>query len=250
MPTMNLYFSTEIEKELKYYVYRLIDPRNGETFYIGKGKGNRVFSHINNELTAKEKEDDGISDKLSRIRKIKLDGFEVAHVIHRHGLDEKTAFEVEGALIDAYPSITNIMGGHGNNDRGVMHSKQIITHYQADEVDLDNAPHKALLIKVNKTAEGSDLYDATRYAWRVGSRAEEADIILSIFRNMIVGVFVATNWLDATAENFPGKETVDGRKGFIGKEADIEIQKKYIGKKLPKDYYGTKGAANPIKYSW
>ena len=23
---------------IKWYVYRLIDPRNGETFYVGKGK--------------------------------------------------------------------------------------------------------------------------------------------------------------------------------------------------------------------
>ena len=31
---------------MKTDVYRLIDPRNGETFYVGRGKGNRVFSHI------------------------------------------------------------------------------------------------------------------------------------------------------------------------------------------------------------
>ena len=32
--------------KMNYYVYRLIDPRNGETFYVGKGKGNRVFQHM------------------------------------------------------------------------------------------------------------------------------------------------------------------------------------------------------------
>lgn len=32
------------------YVYRLIDPRNGETFYIGKSKGNRVYAHIQSEF--------------------------------------------------------------------------------------------------------------------------------------------------------------------------------------------------------
>ncbi len=36
-------FSPEVAKELKYYVYRLIDPRNGQTFYVGKGKNNRVL---------------------------------------------------------------------------------------------------------------------------------------------------------------------------------------------------------------
>ena len=39
-------FPPEVSAELKTYVYRLIDPRNGETFYVGKGRGNRVFAHI------------------------------------------------------------------------------------------------------------------------------------------------------------------------------------------------------------
>ncbi len=41
-----LEFPIEVIAELKHYVYRLIDPRNGETFYVGKGQGNRVFQHI------------------------------------------------------------------------------------------------------------------------------------------------------------------------------------------------------------
>ena len=40
------FFPPEIARRLKTYVYRLIDPRNGETFYVGKGRGDRVFAHI------------------------------------------------------------------------------------------------------------------------------------------------------------------------------------------------------------
>jgi hypothetical protein len=29
-------FSPEVSSKLKTYVYRLIDPRNGESFYVGK----------------------------------------------------------------------------------------------------------------------------------------------------------------------------------------------------------------------
>ena len=40
-------FSAGVDEKIGNYVYRLIDPRNGETFYVGKGKGNRIFSHAN-----------------------------------------------------------------------------------------------------------------------------------------------------------------------------------------------------------
>src|SRR5712692_1421698 len=103
-------FPADVARKLKTYVYRLIDPRNGETFYVGKGRGNRVFSHIRAEQNL---EADELDNKVKRIREIRLASFEVAHVIHRHGMDEKTAFEVEAALIDAYPVLTNIVGGAG-----------------------------------------------------------------------------------------------------------------------------------------
>src|SRR5205807_436792 len=102
-------FPPEVTAKLKTYVYRLIDPRNGETFYIGKGQGNRVFAHIREQV-----EEDDPNNKLRRIRDIHLAGFEVQHVIHRHGLDERTAFEVEAALMDAYPGLTNMASGLGN----------------------------------------------------------------------------------------------------------------------------------------
>jgi hypothetical protein len=84
-------FPAAVAVKLKTYVYRLIDPRNGETFYVGKGRGNRVFSHIYAEQNL---EGDEIDNKLKRIREIRLAGLEVGHVIHRHGLDDRTAFDV------------------------------------------------------------------------------------------------------------------------------------------------------------
>ena len=38
-------FPKELAAKVDYYVYRLIDPRNGQTFYVGKGKNDRVFRH-------------------------------------------------------------------------------------------------------------------------------------------------------------------------------------------------------------
>lgn len=235
-------FPSEVVDKLQYYVYRLIDPRNGETFYIGKGKGNRVFTHARGDIQT-----DSLSEKMTRIRSIHIAGFDVAHVIHRHGLSEKSAFEVEAALIDAYPGITNIMDGHGNSDFGAMHSSEIIKKYSAETAEFK---HKALLISVNRSALDSSLYEATRYAWRLSKKkASKAEVILATVQGLIVGAFVAEQWLEATTINFPGRESVEGRYGFIGYEAPVELQQQYVGKRTP-DEFRKKGASNPIKYTW
>src|SRR6266446_1052558 len=109
-------FPPEVAAKLLTYVYRLIDPRNGETFYVGKGIGNRVFAHVKRELGA---EGDALTERLLRIRQIRVAGFEVAHVIHRHGMSENQALVVEAALIDAYPKVTNQIGGRASDERGL-----------------------------------------------------------------------------------------------------------------------------------
>ncbi|MGO9411155.1 MAG: LEM-3-like GIY-YIG domain-containing protein, partial [Spirochaetia bacterium] len=205
-------------------------------------KGNRVFSHIHEKV-----EGDELDNKLKRIREIRRAGFEVAHVIHRHGLDDRTAFEVEAALIDAFPGLTNEVGGSGSNDYGAMHAKEIITRYSAEPAVFQ---HKALMINVNRSASERSLYEATRYAWKISvSKAKEADVILATERGLIVGAFMATDWLEATADNFPGREDRPGRLGFVGREAPAEIRQLYVGKRVP-DKFRPRGAANPIRYSW
>lgn len=235
-------FSQEVIEQLKFYVYRLIDPRNGETFYVGKGTGNRVFQHISGV-----EDEDASSEKIARIREIRLAGLRVGHIIHRHGLDERTAFEVEGALIDAYPGITNIVEGHGNSEFGVMHSEEIIQKYSAEEATFR---HKVVMINVHKTAVADNLYEATRFAWRLNpKKVSRAELVLSVRNSIIIGVFTASEWLPATSENFPLRDPRPGRYGFIGTEAPLTTQELYLRKKIPSKYR-KRGAANPIKYSF
>lgn len=237
-------FSKEVVEHLKFYVYRLIDPRNGETFYVGKGKGNRVFAHVQGEIGVEE---DALTEKIQRIREIRVSGFEVAHVIHRHGLDERTAFEVEAAMIDAYPEALNLVNGKGSDERGLMHFKQIIEKYEAKEAVF---LHTAIIININRSAtERSNVYEAVRYAWKIDpKKAKKAELVLAVQQGLIIGVFIADKWLAATTANFLG--TVSdrpGRWGFVGREAPEDISKLYLRHRIP-DSMRKRGAANPVKY--
>ena len=235
-------FPSDVAKKLKTYVYRLIDPRNGETFYIGKGAGDRVFAHIRDQIN-----DQDPSNKLKRIREIRLAGFEVAHVIHRHGMDDKTAFEVEAALMDAYPGLTNIAGGAGSADYGALHAEEAIRRYSAPTAVFK---HRALLINVNRSATEISLYEATRYAWKVAlKKAVRAEVILPVVQGLIVGAFVARRWLPATQEHFPNRDPMPGRFAFDGSVAPAELIQRYVGKRVP-DSFRKRGAANPVKYTW
>ena len=235
-------FPSEVIEKLKVYVYRLIDPRNGETFYVGKGTGNRVFAHIREEVEVEDP-----ANKVRRIRDIHLAGFQVAHVIHRHGLDDRMAFEVEAALMDAYPGLTNVATGQGSPEFGAMHAQEIVNRYAAEPADFE---HRAMLISVNRSAADASLYDATRYAWRVDAkRARRADVVLAVRQGVIVGAFVADEWLPATAENFPGREPIPERYGFVGHPAPDPLHDRYVGKRVP-DNLRRPGAANPVKYTY
>lgn len=235
-------FTDEVIEKLKYYVYRLIDPRNGQTFYVGKGKGNRVFAHIDAEVGT-DGDSDEISDKIQLIRDIKLSGFETQHVVHRHGMDEATALQVEAALIDAYPGLTNIAGGHGNDAFGVMHSQQIINIYAAREAILED---NVILININDSSKTEEIYEAVRYAWRVNSNnANKCKYALAVVRGIIKEVFLIKEWLEATDKNFPGRPTREGRWGFRGELAEFNIRDKYKNKRLPDNMRHTQ---NPIRY--
>lgn len=182
------------------------------------------------------------------IHDIRAAGFEVAHVIHRHGLDDKTAFDVEAALIDAYPGLTNAVIGAGSSDFGAMHAQEIVNRYHAAPAEFK---HRAILINVNRSATETSLYDATRYAWKINPRkAERAEIVVAVRFGLIIAIFFADKWLPATPEHFPGREPVPGRYGFIGTEVMVDsLRQMYVGKRVP-DEYRKHGAANPIKYTY
>lgn len=94
-----------------YYIYHLIDPRSGATFYVGKGKGSRVSAH---EAEAKR----GVeSDKCNLIREIWRHGLQVERVITKRFKDEARAYAAEAEEIRriGLDNLTNQCRGGGGS---------------------------------------------------------------------------------------------------------------------------------------
>ncbi|MDE2940581.1 MAG: hypothetical protein OXR67_16930 [Chloroflexota bacterium] len=241
-------FPPGVAEQLRWYVYRLIDPRNGETFYVGKGRGDRVFQHANG-LPADGLEE--ISDpKLERIKEIKLSGLDVSHVIHLHGIaTPQRAFDVEAALIDAYPGLTNKVRGQGSNDYGIRHVEEIIREYAGEEFVVGEP---LLLISIGRTYYERSPYDAVRYAWKVNlNRVKRYKLVLAQVRGLVVGAYRPARWLPASRENFPDLASrhnipdISDRHGFVGKDAEPEILRQYVNKRVPQRY---RGSQNGLRY--
>ena len=242
MTTVNS-FRDEVAEQLKWYVYRLIDPRNGETFYVGKGQGNRVFVHASGEDMTLDRDDEAeiIDPKLQRIKNIRAAGLEVGHVIHRHGLStSKLAYEIEAAVIDAYPGLTNKVRGHGARDYGSRHVDEIIREYTAEEFKIKE-PLLMISIGVYYYRRNTP-YDAVRFAWKVNLKRAEGRLVLARLRGMIVGAYRPTKWLPATRENFSdmaksypheGDFHMLSYYGFVGEDAEPEVWRRYVGKRVP-----------------
>jgi hypothetical protein len=235
---MHSRFPEEVCLKLGNYVYRLIDPRNGETFYVGKGRNNRVFDHAEGLPPPDAESDQTLGDKLDRIRAIKNAGLDVVHVIHRHEIPDHSVYEVEAALIDAYPGLTNMQGGHASSSRGPMNHLELIDKFSLPDFPPD-PEHSLLLININKLQDRFDrqaIYDLVRFCWRISkSRAEKAQYVIAAVRGVAVGAFQASRWMNATRENFPDVPHADGseshRIGFVGQEAPGNIWQLYAGER-------------------
>ena len=233
-------FTKEVQEQLKYYVYRLIDPRNGETFYVGKGKDNRVFDHVNDALKDLKGAEDEVSAKIQQIRDIRNSGLSVIHIIQRYGMNEAAALEVEAALIDCYQGLTNIQSGH-SSDRGVNNAEVLQRDLSCSEFD-ENINIKYCIIKIKDYSinERGSIYEAVRKHWKVNlSRVNKIPYVLACRNGVVLDVFEVEKWYES--------DEVPGRYMFNGHPAEDKIRNQFKNKRIPVRFR-KKGMASPVLY--
>ena len=132
-------FSDAVIDALGVYVYALVDPRDNKIFYVGKGRGNRVFQHAQ-EAEASDFTQTA-SEKIQQILDILNDEKDVKCYILRHHLEatnaDEVGFTIESTIIDLLNSglvsvdfnLTNGQTGHQQYEYGIMTVDEIIQKY-------------------------------------------------------------------------------------------------------------------------
>ena len=232
----------EVEEALKCYVYIYIDPRNQELFYIGKGTGNRLLSHLT---------DDTESEKARRIAEIRKAGHEPKIDILRYGLSDSEAALVEAAAIDLIgkDNLTNQNSGFHEESSPRVTLKDLLVEKTAKPVEV---LHKAVLITINKLFRSGmsdlELYEATRGIWHIAEdreKAEKAEVAMAVYHGIVREVYTIQRWLPAGTLEYETRDSTDfknsGRWEFEGTVAK-DIREKDVG------HFVGKGGQNPIRY--
>ena len=190
-------FKQSVKDALNYYVYALVNPINHMIFYIGKGKGDRVFQHAEYALN-----EDSQNLKFDTIRKIIAQGYKVEYYILRHNLTEDEAFLVESTLIDMLTyskfnhenQLTNIASGHHQWDEGIKRIDELNALYDCSNIKV-NDHDKLLLVSLNRSfnqakAQGVyrrlDIYESTRKYWAIGKgKPQEINYVLGVYKGIV-----------------------------------------------------------------
>ena len=249
-------FDEKTEEKLKYYVYGLINPLDGKLFYVGKGTGNRVFMHLKDAI-----KEDSSNLKLDIIRSVISEGREIKHLILRHGLSEKEAFEVESTLIDFGDyfkyNFSNIVAGTNSDKRGIMTSNEIIRKYNSKP--LKELLHPVIIININKKynrgINPEEIYKATKEAWVIGdNKTNIVKYALAEFEGIIIEVYKIKDWYRVKPKDFNDrnndfkiKANSKVRWGFDGDVAEKSVRTIYLNKSIA--HVKKQGAANPIRYT-
>lgn len=210
-----------------FYVYALIDPRDNKVFYIGKGTGNRVFSHEVESGKSLNSE----KNKLQKIREIENDGFFVKRLVVNWGLSEAEAFAAEAALINLLnylPNIrlTNEVAGH--HVHASLTAEEFELQYGAVPLEMKDIKHSILVIKINKLyrrdMSAAELYDTVRGFWAASLKSIESrkvKYVFGVYNGLIVAVYQPDEW-------HYGYEMIDIPQKGILKDEDYERLKNRI----------------------
>jgi len=234
----------DVAQKLGYYVYLYVNPLDGRVFYVGKGKGQRALSHL---------QDTTRSRKATILGLIRGAGQQPVIEILAHGLsDEAAGLRVEAAAIDllGLPGLSNEVRGWRSVKLGRRPLAHLVAYYRRRPIAIHEP---ALLIRINRLYRPemtpTELYDATRSAWKVGVDREKAEYAFAVFEGVVREVYEIERWFPAgstfNSRNPRGVGSAE-RWEFVGRVASEALRQRYLDGYV--GHFFRRGAANPIRY--
>lgn len=263
-PSIKLFSEKAVEQLNGFYVYALIDPRNNQVFYIGKGIGNRVFSHeIESGKSPKSEK-----AKLKRIQEIEAAGFGVKRIIVNWSMTESEAFAAEAALINmlsflSADMLTNAVAGHHVHEAMTVEDFDLL--YGAEHLKQEDIQHSIMVIKINKLyrkgMNPKELYDIVRGNWRASMASiqkRNVEYVFGVYNQLIVAVYKPDEWhyvhdrIDVPQIDDLDEETLERGKDrvyFVCRDYEHldENQQFYLHKSIA-DLKVNQSSQNPITY--
>lgn len=209
-----------------HYVYVYYDKDTRTPFYIGRGQGNRVFSH------EKGSHNDAVAERIAQ------GSYGVDFLAH--GLDLEGAQKVEAAAIDlmGIDNLTNKTRGTDSRTFGRIDVDDLLRSVAAET--LLQADHDILLVSIRNTFEqyGRDpaaLYDSTRGGWIIHeSKRDLIKFVAGVVSKTIVCIYEVAAHFPAGTTRYTFREQLEksdaNRTEFVGREASDDIQDRYVGK--------------------
>ena len=170
------YSLRECGQEAGYYVYLITDSRNGEIFYVGKGKGQRHAAHL------REWRSDRFAntDKCARIGEVITAGGKIIAYCFAGGLSEVDAFAIERQLIHkiGIDRLTNAARGQAAQaERDISHAKYQLTRVKGFEqwmaersrTEFEQSLYWAVISGYREIASGDWLRRTQQHAARVAA---------------------------------------------------------------------------------
>jgi|SRR5579863_1024919 len=236
-------FPPELNSLLKSYVYLYSDPKNGQPFYVGKGKNSRAFTHLQDRDEKK---------KTLRIKSIRDRGREPQIDLLCYGLSDAMASLVEAAAIALLgrPQLVNLVGGEFTMGYGRVSARELILRESARPAKIKE---NAILIRINKLYRSNmnalELYEATRGTWKLGLRRYKAKYAMAVYQGIVREVYRIDCWVPAGYSEYTTRKPEEiGKRGRWEFEGKVEkrLSQRYVGKSVRK--YFPKYNRSPVRF--
>ena len=248
-------FDKKSFEDLGYYVYCLINTSDDKTIFVGYGKENDCFDHLNlnenfiNKIKQAEEKENNYDEsfyQIGKIKELKKEKKNIEIIIHRFGLKKRSiAIEIANTarslliLDKKLQDVTDELSFTVSPEK----IQQLILFKQTAPFARKSNKRIIFLNIPRSYFAGINIQTASEKAWHLKfSRAKRAEYVIPHVFGKILGVFQVRNCTVST--------NYKSRVEFSLIDISQTTGRTYLGCQLPQNIRYKKGAQNPCRYTY